>query len=119
LKTSNKNSGVVAINTRNGYKEENTKAEGVNWAYVVKTLIDYEEPGELNILADPEISLTQKRKELPFYNLYMRSVFNQETGEKEKKLYIGIESVYNRIQDLKGQDKIVTQKTKHIPTAIV
>jgi|GEM_PF-2247234 len=118
LKTKNKVAGVVTVNTRKGYKEEETKAEGTNWAYVAKTLVredleDEEAAGELNILANPDIDLREKRRELPFYELFVRE------PDGVKKLYVGIDSVYHRIQDLKGIEKITSEKTKYVPKEIV
>jgi len=110
--------GIVPVNTRKGYKEENTKTEGTNWAYVTKTLVDdsFDDEmnmGELNILADPNISVNTKRAELPSYDLFVREPFG------EKKLYVGIESVYHRIQDLKEDQVITANRTKYVPKEIV
>lgn len=118
LGSEQKIAGVVPVNTRKGYKEENTKAEGTNWAYVAKTLVNdgFENDdmmGELNILADPSISTKEKRNELPAYDLFIREPFG------EKKLYVGIESVYLRIQDLKEERTITANRTRYIPKEIV
>jgi len=117
LKGSSKVKGIVAINTRKGYEEKNIKSEGTDWAYVAKTLVndgeDEESSGELNILSSSDLSFEQKRKELPFYELFIREPFG------EKTLYVGIESVYNRIQDLKDQKTLTSNTTKYVPKEIV
>ncbi|MGV8087151.1 MAG: hypothetical protein ACP5N1_05980 [Candidatus Woesearchaeota archaeon] len=116
LKSKDKIGDITPINTRKGFKEENSKTEGIDWAYVVKTLVNTEtvdEEGELNTLADPSINLEQKKEELPFYDLFERKVYG------EQKLYVGIESVYNRIQDLKEQKSITTNRTNYISKELV
>jgi hypothetical protein len=118
LGTENKVAGIVSVNTRKGYKEENTKAEGTDWAYVAKSLIndsfeDDDAMGELNILADSNISVKSKRKELPFYDLFVREPYG------EKTLYVGLESVYHRIQDLKDEKIITSDRTKYVSKEIV
>jgi hypothetical protein len=115
---SSKTEGIVAVNSRKGYKIEGTKTEGVDWAYVAKTLVsdcfeNEDTMGELNILADPNISTKAKRNELPFYDLFVREPFGQKT------LYVGIESVYHRIQDLKDEKSIVSHRTIYTPKEIV
>lgn len=110
--------GIIPVNSRKGYKEENTKAEGTNWAYVAKSLVNDsfdsdDTMGELNILADPNISIKEKRKSLPDYDLFIRAPYG------EKKLYIGLESVYHRIQGLKDEKVITSDRTKYISKEIV
>jgi len=116
LSESEKTKGIVGVNSRAGYKKEDSKAEGTSWKYVASTLIKIKEDdddGELDILANPDISLTEKKEDLPFYELFVREPYG------EKKLYVSLESVYDRIQDLKGQQKIVTEKTKYTSIDIV
>jgi len=117
LKSKDKIGDITPVNTRKGFKEESSTTEGVDWVYVVNKLVNTDElsddDGELNVLADPNISLKQKKKELPFYDLYERTVYG------EKKTYVGIESVYNRIHDLKDQKSITTNRTKYIAKELV
>ncbi len=117
LATKEKINDVVVVNTKKGYKEESTKSEGINWAYIVKTLIndtcDEDTCGELNFLADKNIDYEAKRTEMPFYSLFVRKPFGEE------KLYVGLDSVYHRIQDLKDENKINMQKTKYVAKEIV
>ncbi len=110
--------GIVSVNSRKGYKEESIKTEGTNWAYVAKTLVndsfeDDDTMGELNILANPDISVKAKRKELPFYDLFVRQPYG------EKTIYVGLESVYHRIQDLKDEKTITANRTTYVPKEIV
>jgi len=118
LGTKEKVSGIISVNTRKGYKEKSTKAEGVNWAYVTKTLVNdafenNDEMGELNTLADPNMSVKAKRKILPEYDLFVREPYG------EKKLYVGLQSVYLRIQDLKDEKVITANRTKYTAKEIV
>jgi hypothetical protein len=118
LGNEDKIAGVVPVNSRKGYKVEGTKTEGTDWAYLAKTLVSdcFENDtamGELNILADPSISTKAKRKELPFYDLFVREPFG------EKTLYVGIESVYHRIQDLKNEKMITANRTTYTSKEIV
>jgi hypothetical protein len=101
--------GIVQVNTRAGYKEEKIKSKGANWAYVAKTLIrikEKDDEGELNMLADSETSLASKKRELPFYDLRTRDVRGSE------KVYVSLQSVYDRIQDLKEQEVIKSSRSK-------
>ena len=116
LKSDKTEEGVIPVNTMDAYKAEKITVKGVNWGYVTKTLIkvrDGNEEGELNILANPAISLAEKRRELPFYELVTREV------RGEKRVYVTLESVYNRIQDLKEQEPIKSKRTKITTQEIV
>jgi hypothetical protein len=50
---------------------------------------------------------------LPEYDLFVREPFG------EKTLYVGIESVYHRIQDLKDEKTITSDRTKYVAKEIV
>jgi len=115
LKKEKKTGGIIAVNTLKGYKEDTTKSEGVNWGYVAKTLVndDKKAKGELNILVDSQISFEEKKTMMPQYDLFLREPFG------EKKLYVGLESVHNRIQYLKSGNTLTGQTTKYIPKEIV
>ena len=114
LGSAQKINGVVALNTRKGYKEETTKSEGTNWAYVVKTLVI----GDLFVnlgwgLADADISFREKKRDMPYFDLFIRNPSGKKT------VYIGLDSVYHRIQDLKNEEKISAAKTKYVAKEIV
>jgi len=115
LKKENKVGGIVAVNTRKGYKEETTKSEGIDWAYVAKKLVndDTDLPGELNKLVDNNMTFEEKTMMMPHYKIFIREPFG------DKKIYVGIESVYNRLQDLKKDRTITTEATKYTPKEIV
>jgi hypothetical protein len=115
LKKQEKVGGIVAVNTRKGYKEETTKSEGIDWAYIAKTLVNDDGGtfGELNFLSDNNISFEDKTTSMPQYDLFIREPFG------EKKLYVGIQSVYNRIQDLKNDRTIIADRTKYVAKEIV
>jgi len=109
---------VAAITTRTGYKQESVEAEGADWAYVVQTLIstptmDDQDEGELERLADPGVSLADKQEDMPDY-LLQRKTINGVTG-----LYVGVLSVYDRIQMLKGEETIKSRREKLILTEVV
>jgi hypothetical protein len=115
LKKQNKTGGIVTVNTRKGYKEESTKSEGADWAYVAKTLVNEDDDnlGELNMLASPNMTFENKTAKMPQYDLFIREPFG------EKKLYVGIESIYNRIQELKDGKTITAEKITYVPKEIV
>jgi len=115
LKKKQKISGIAVINTRKGYKEDTTKSEGIDWAYVAKTLVSNDPDclGELNVLSDEKISFEDKQAIMPQYKLFIREPFNQNT------LYVGIESVFDRIQDLKKDRIIPSETVKYMPKEIV
>jgi hypothetical protein len=92
---------VVAVTQKAAYRTRESSAEGVKWVDVVSTLVKVstikKSVGELNILADYTISLVQKQRDMPWYQLKYREVGN------DKVLYVAIASVYDRIQQLKGE----------------
>lgn len=110
-----KKEGVIEVSSRSGYEKTKNIKEGTNWGYVVKTLISASEkdPGELNILANPEIGFEEKQRDLPFYQLYGKDV------RGERKIFVTLESVYDRIQDLKEQEIITSKTTKLTPKELV
>jgi len=69
--------------------------------------------GELNILADTSIGLEHKNSMFPEYELFIREPFG------EQKLYVGISSVYDRIQDLKDSKTIISDRKRYVPKEIV
>lgn len=106
---------TVKVSKRKAYEVQESTKELVSWANIVNTLLSEKEDdeGELVILADESISLAEKKRELPFYDLFMRDV------RGEKKLYIGLESVYNRIEDLKIQNTTISESSKIKQTEVV
>jgi hypothetical protein len=106
---------VIPVTSKTGYEEKPIKSEGVDWGYVAKTLVndDPKALGELNILANPDISFEDKQAKMPYYDLFVREPFG------EKKLYIGIRSVYDRMQDLKKDRTIIREGKTYAPKAIV
>lgn len=100
--------GVTAVTTRSSYKKTTSKAKSVDWAYVLTTLVTVptnpDEQGELNLIADPGISLAEKQRQLPQYDLaYIDSGSYRVVG-------ISIESIYDRIQELKGDQTIEAKR---------
>ncbi|MGV8141370.1 MAG: hypothetical protein ACP5NW_02935 [Candidatus Woesearchaeota archaeon] len=106
---------VIPLTTKKGYQEKPIKSEGVDWGYVAKTLVnnDPKAPGELNVLVNPDISFEDTQEKMPQYTLFIREPFG------EKKLYVGIRSVYDRIQQLKNDRTIVREGAVYTPKAIV
>jgi hypothetical protein len=108
---------VIAVTTKSAYSAKKSVAHGVDWGYVVKTLITVptdrgQEEGELNILADADISKAEKDRELPFY----KTIYREPRGIRT--LYVSIKSVYDRIQELKVAD-IKTNRLSVKPKEIV
>lgn len=98
---------TTKVTQKKAYAKESAAAQGPDWAYVVTTLItvptrpDHE--GELNLLADPNVSKAEKERTLPDYRL--------EYGNGSR-LYVSLQSVHNRIQDLKAEQTITADRTK-------
>jgi hypothetical protein len=120
LKMQKKIKGIVPVNTRKGIKVDTTKSEGSDWAYVVKTLVNDDEksPGELNFLADNRIPMDFRISMNPQYDLFVRTPKDDE-NQGRPKLYIGIRSVYNRIQQLKEGKSIVSNRTTYTAKELV
>ncbi|MBU0979402.1 MAG: hypothetical protein KJ709_01230 [Nanoarchaeota archaeon] len=102
--------GITQVNTRAGYKTTTTQSDGVDWGYVVKSIIAVpthpDELGELNYLADQEMSKAEKERQFPTYRLNYREV------RGSTQLFISIGSVYQRIQELKQGKTIEAERTK-------
>jgi hypothetical protein len=108
--------GVSRVNTRSGYKKKKSTSEGTDWAYVVKKLLRVkpeDAPGELDIVADPSISLAEKRRQLPHLDM----AYHQVNGDR--KVYVSMTSIYDRIQTLKDSETIISKRTKIEPVEIV
>ena len=107
---------VTDVTTRSAYETTKSKAEGPDWAYVVKTLVkvptDPESIGELNILRDPEISKAEKERKLPHYQLTY-------VNGGDKILYVSIQSVSQRLQTLKQGPGIEARRLDVKPVEIV
>ncbi len=99
---------VVPINTRAGYTAKRSSSEGPNWAYVVQTLISVPTksniPGELNQLADRNISFEEKKEGHPEYILIQKEAWGKP------RVYAAISSIYDRIQQLKTDERIVANR---------
>jgi hypothetical protein len=110
---------TVAVTADMAYDAEKETTERVDWGYVVRTLIkvptqeDEDEEGEINTLADETVSLAEKQRELPWF----KTLYHEVRGQK--KTYVSIESVYQRIQDLKTQQSIAAETVKVTPKQIV
>ena len=114
----NKGKTVVAVTSRTGYEQKSQESEGVDWAYVVKRLItprtaDTDEEGELEILADQGIGIAEKKQEMPWYDIIRKDINGLKT------LYVGVQSVYDRIQELKGEESVKSRREKLVLTEVV
>jgi hypothetical protein len=111
---------TVAVGESDAYKVKKEKAEGVDWAYVAKQLFlvptDKKSVGELFQLADNNLNLMQKVISLsPTYRLWERQVSG------EKRHYVALQSVYDRIQELKEDEdhKVTSKRTKVVSKSVV
>jgi hypothetical protein len=115
--------GMKLVSEEQGYNVEKTKAQGPDWYNVVRSMVSIEdlskgkktkksadrEPdveGELNILADHSISLAEKRRMFDNYDL----MYRESNGER--KVYVSLQSVYDRLQTLKDSDTITAKRTR-------
>lgn len=106
-----------AVTSKSAYTTTRGKSEGPDWAYVVKTLIkvptDEECVGELNALADEDVSKAEKERQFPWYKLkYMEP-------RGVQRLYVSIQSVYDRIQSLKEGKTVEADRLQVEPKEIV
>ena len=104
-----KTESLAQVGGGEAYSVKTSKAKGTDWFFVVRQL--YQVPnvrekcvGELNILADQDVSIAEKRK-LP-YELWQREV------NGEPKTYVSLNSVYERIQELKGAETLEARRKK-------
>lgn len=109
---------ISPVTTRTGYARSTVNAEGTDWTYVVKTLIstptmEEQGEGEFERLAEQDVSLPEKQKDMPDY-LLIRKTSNGQAG-----IYVGVLSVYDRIQMLKGEETIKSRREKLILTEVV
>jgi hypothetical protein len=95
---------VVPVTQKTGYKAGTIEREITDWTYAVKTLITMPEkkarknaePGELEMLADEEISLNYRVEMFgSVYELIKKKPYGN------LKLYVGVNSLLDRIDDLK------------------
>lgn len=99
---------VVPVTQETGYKAGTIEREITNWTYAVKTMITMPEkkvkknaePGELEMLADEEISLNDRIDMFGgVYDLIRKKPYGN------LKLYVGVNSLLDRIDNLKkGSD---------------
>jgi hypothetical protein len=108
---------ITAVTSRSAYKSTKCVSEGVDWCYVVSNIVTVptrpESLGELNVLSDTTISLAEKQRQFPTYRL----MYHEVRGEKQ--VYVSIQSVYDRIQELKGDKSIIGKRTTIEPKEIV
>jgi len=100
LSKGKKKEKVTAVDDKVAYKTTKSTPVITDWANVVKTLVtvptDPDMEGELNMLADASVSKAEKERTMPHYKM----IYHEVRGESI--LYISLESVYDRIQELKG-----------------
>jgi len=108
---------TTEITSRSAYKTKKSTANGVDWGYVVQTMVTVpthpDEEGELNVLADHDLSKAEKVRDMPWYK-----VINREPNG-ETRLYVSIQSVYERIQQLKADETITAQRLDVAPKEVV
>ena len=108
---------TTAVTSKAAYKTKKSTSNGVDWAYVVSTLITVptkpDDVGEMNTLADMDISKAEKERQMPEYQLMYKDV------RGSKKLYVSTQSVYMRIQELKGDQTIQAKRLIVMPREIV
>ena len=102
--------GIKAVSDKSAYKTQKSESAGVDWAYVVKTLLQVrsDEPlGELDVLTRCHERINpQDRDIVSKYDVIRRTV------NDERRLYVSIASVYDRIQELKDSETIISKRTK-------
>ncbi len=107
---------LTPVTTKSAYVTTKSKAEGPDWAYVVKTLVtvptDPKTVGELNILNDPNLSRIEKGNKLPYYDLTYKR-------DDPTLLYVSVQSVDQRIQSLKTKTVLEAKRLKVEPIEIV
>lgn len=112
-----KDTKTKAVTSKSAYKTTRKTQAGPNWAYVVMSLVAVptrdDEEGELNELCDPSYSFDKKQGMFVQYDLLERQVSG------EARTYIGIESVYNRIQELKEGKSVRADRLKVEPREVV
>jgi hypothetical protein len=110
---------VIPVTSKKGFKENTIKSEGVDWAYVAKTLVnvDPKTSGELNILTNPDLPFEDRMAMMPYYDLFIKE--SKIDNVPVKKLYVGIVSVRDRIENLKGERTITRKGVTYTPRAIV
>jgi len=110
-------SEVVAVNEETAFEKGESISKGPNWANVAKTLVRVrpteKKLGELDIVADPEISLAEKKRQMPYFDMAYH------TANEEKRVYISLTSVYDRIKSLKEEKPIISKREKIEPVEIV
>ncbi len=104
----------VAVTKTTAYEPNAVKSERANWAGVVKTLVQVptdrnDEEKELEALADDSVSLRERVDEFgDRYDLVRHTPYG------EVKLYVGLNSVHARIEDLKS-DTTVSERISAKP----
>lgn len=105
---------TTAVTQSKAYAKEAAEANGVDWAYVVMTLITVTtnpgKIGELNALAEmSEKCVEYKRKQFPHFKIIDTDLY---TGEGNDMTYVSLNSIYNRIQQLKAEKTITSDRTQ-------
>jgi len=107
---------TTAITNDKAYKSTKAVSTGTDWAYVVGSLISlggrHKEVGELNQLNDDR-SFSEKRIAHDQYDLLEREVRGRPS------VYVSMQSVYQRIQGLKGEQMIIAQRQEVVGKDIV
>lgn len=105
------------VSQKAAFTTKKSTSVGTDWAYVVQTLVTVptqpDQEGELNALADPGVSMAQKQRDMPEYN--MRYIDNRAG----KQLYVSIQTVYDRIQMLKAEQDVQSKRLKVEAKAVV
>ncbi|RMF54507.1 hypothetical protein D6745_05080 [Candidatus Woesearchaeota archaeon] len=98
-KTPEKKEDVVQVGEK-AYKALQIRRMKPDYANVVKTLITVPikraRIGEFEVLADPNVTIDEKREMFPYYELIEREAWGQPT------LYVSLRSVQRRIWELKA-----------------
>jgi hypothetical protein len=104
----NKEEKIVNVGGGDAYRVAKSTSRGADWALVTRTL--YLIPkvkkcvGELNTLADENLTISEKKRKLPDYTLWERDVNGQS------RTYVSLSSVYERIQALKGEETLQARR---------
>ncbi len=100
---------TVQVTESAAYKTSVQTKNVTDWKTVVGTMVTLPhqegEEGELNYLVDEDVSLAQKARDHPEFDLMYRHPHGVQT------LYVSVESVYNRIQELKVEG---TEQSNHL-----
>jgi hypothetical protein len=104
---------TVPISETDAYEVRKIKSKGPNWPQVVKRMIlvptDKKCVGELDILADVNLSLTD-RMEMKLEDGKLKNLYTLWVPEGKASLYLSIPSIINRIDELKEEDPVKSKR---------